>query len=87
MEGTVGHILQMEIVLKNGFMGLRESDKEYMKICEGTIEDRVKYCENLISRMRNRLKDDNSNMNNIRTLMLEMIESAESELEMLRSAR
>jgi hypothetical protein len=68
-------------------MGLRESDKEYQKISEGPIEERIEYCESLIRRMRNRLTDDNSDTNHIRTLMLEMIESAEKELETLRQTQ
>lgn len=68
-------------------MGLRESDKEYMKISEGAIEERIEYCENLIRKMKSRLKEENSDTAHIRTLMREMIESAERELETLRSPR
>jgi hypothetical protein len=64
-------------------MGLRESDKEYMKIGDGAIEERIEYCENLIRRMQNRLTDKDTDQ--IRKLTLEMIESAEKELNMLRS--
>lgn len=68
-------------------MGLRESDKEYQKISEGTIEERIEYCENLIRRMQDRLKEEKSGTDHIRTLMQEMIESAERELATLRSPR
>ncbi len=69
-------------------MGLTELDKEYRGICrEGDVAEMVEYCELLIRRMRNRLSDDFSDTNNIRSLLLEMIESAQKEIMMLQSKR
>ncbi len=65
-------------------MGLTELDKEYRSICrEGDSAARIKYCELLIRRMRRRLSADFSDTNNMRSLLLEMIDSAEKEIAML----
>lgn len=64
-------------------MGLRELDKEYAEMAHFSSDEKIKYCEDLITRMRKRLSDDYSGTSNIHTLILEMIESAESEMQTL----
>lgn len=62
-------------------MGLKELDKDYRKISDKTPGEKINYCEQLIARMRSRLSDDYSDTTHIRTLILEMIEAAEEEIE------
>jgi hypothetical protein len=64
-------------------MALKDLDREYRSISNGTREERIEYCENLIKKMRARLTDDYTDTSQIRTLMLEMIESAQNEIENL----
>jgi hypothetical protein len=62
-------------------MPLNELDKEYREMEHFPADDKIKYCEDLIIRMRKRLEDNNPGT--IRTLITEMIESAENELQKL----
>ena len=61
-------------------MGLKELDKDYRKISDKTPQDKIDYCELLITRMRSRLSDDYSDTTHIRALILEMIEAAQEEI-------
>ena len=64
-------------------MGLRELDKEYREMAHFSDTEKLQYCEDLITRMRKRLSSDDAITSNIRTLLMEMIESAEREMQML----
>lgn len=69
-------------------MGLMELDKEYRSICFGeSIEKRVEYCEDLIRKMQDRLTDNHTSTNHMRSLLLEVIASANKEIEMLESEK
>jgi hypothetical protein len=61
-------------------MKLKDLDKDYRKISDKDPEEKIEYCEKLISRMRSRLSDDYSDTSHIRALILEMIEAAEEEI-------
>ena len=65
-------------------MGLKELDRDYRKISDKTPEEKINYCEQLITRMRSRLSDNYSDTNHIRALILEMIEAAEEEIAALK---
>jgi hypothetical protein len=68
-------------------MPLRDLDREYRGIINGTNEERMEYCENLIKKMQDRLAADFTGTSRMRSLILEMIESAEKEIELLRTER
>jgi hypothetical protein len=68
-------------------MALRDLDREYWSIVSRSYEERMEYCENLISRMRSRLASESADNSHIRLLMLEMIESAEREIKILNAEK
>jgi hypothetical protein len=61
-------------------MKLKELDKDYRAISNGTYTERIEYCEKLIEQMKGRLTDNFKDTNHMRALILEMIEAAEKEI-------
>lgn len=68
-------------------MELADLDKEYREMGHFSPAEKVKYCEDLVIRMRARLTDDYSDTSHIRALLIEMIEAAQKEIEMLEPER
>jgi hypothetical protein len=61
-------------------MKLKDLDKDYRKLSDKSPDEKIEYCEKLVSRMKARLSDDYSDTSNIRALIMEMIEAAEEEI-------
>jgi hypothetical protein len=68
-------------------MPLKDLDREYRNISNGTYEERVNYCQKLITIMKNRLANETADSTQIRTLIHEIIASAEKEVEILTMER
>lgn len=64
-------------------MKLSDLDKEYREMAHFSPSEKIRYCEDLVIRMRGRLSKDYSDTNHMRSLLLEMIEAAQLEIEML----